>query len=178
MENLNTTILLKYISSNINNLTVKDIEYLQASLESIKKQKIAEEKNKQIINAKISNSDWNNSINRSNSKKELDKMKFGNMNCYKNPYEIGSKQNSYGMIYMQHIDNSEYDNEKFPGCIRNVNVESSLLQSGASKMPGQRNLTQCENNRFAYTPFCHRNAVWNDDMPRGGYATRAERQDM
>ena len=68
--------------------------------------------------------------------------------------------------------------EKFPGRMRNVNIENSLLQKEMTHIPGQRGTTGKEINRFEQLPFNPqdpRHIVWTDNMPRGGYATRADR---
>jgi hypothetical protein len=112
---------------------------------------------------------------------------------YYNPYEYGAKQNSLPPTYKQPYI-GPYDNdsdilinmgvpenmyqEKFPGQIRNVNVESSLLQKEMTHIPGQREITEKEINRFELLPFDPqdtRHIVWTDNMPRNGYPTRTER---
>lgn len=95
-------------------------------------------------------------------------------NTYHNPYEYGSRQNILrpdGNLSQGNIGN-------FADNIRDVNVESSLLQRELTHLPGQRQLTQGEVNRFEYLPFDPQNPdrlVWADDMPRNGYATRVSR---
>lgn len=62
--------------------------------------------------------------------------------------------------------------------IRNVGMESLLLQKETTHLPGQKKITENEINRFEnlrYNPQDHRHLIWADDMPRGGYATRNER---
>lgn len=117
-------------------------------------------------------------------------------NNYHNPYEHGAKQNSMGSIYKKPY-NGPYNNEaitardlglsdelyaeKFPGHVRNVNIESSLLQHEMTHLPGQRALTQKDFNRFEllpYDPQDHKHIVWKDNMPRGGYSTRSDRLEL
>lgn len=126
-------------------------------------------------------------------KRSQQTMYMNKMNDYYNPYEYGSKQNSLPPIYKQpyrgpYSNNSEMLNnmglsedmyyEKFPGQMRNINVESSLLQKEMTHIPGQRQITQKEIDRFELLPFDPqdpKHIVWSDNMPRGGYATRSER---
>ena len=113
---------------------------------------------------------------------------------YYNPYEYGTRQNELGLIYQQpyigpYADNPAhlcelgvvgYD-ETFPGLIRNVNMESSLLQREMTHTPGQRANTDVEINRFNLLPFDPqdtRHIVWKDNMPRGGYPSRADRLEL
>jgi len=115
---------------------------------------------------------------------------------YFNPYEYGSRQNELGPLrdleYMgrcklnrstlQGMGLSEVDyDEQFPGAIRNVNLESSLLQRELTHGPGQRGLTGMEINRFELLPFDPqdtRHIVWRDNMPRGGYPSRSDRLEI
>lgn len=110
-----------------------------------------------------------------------------------NPYSYGANQYNLGSIYKptytgpystqpdllseMGIPDSDYW-EKFPGAVRNINVESSLLQKEMTHYPGQRELTSTEINRFQMLPFDPqdtRHIVWNDNMPRNGYPTRTDR---
>jgi hypothetical protein len=119
-------------------------------------------------------------------------------NDYCNPYEYGSRQNELGSVYKPTytgpytVDNNPdllseiglSENlyfEKFPGDVRNVNVESTLLQKELTHGPGQRRLTETELNRFELLPFDPqdvRHIVWKDNMPRNGYPTRTDRLEM
>lgn len=114
-------------------------------------------------------------------------------NTYHNPYEYGARQNEFGALHKPYYTGPYQINEQmstqmglpdplyleqFPGAIRNVNVESFLYQSENTHLPGQRNLTQKEINRFELLPFDPqdvRHIVFEDNMPRGGYATRVDR---
>lgn len=109
---------------------------------------------------------------------------------YFNPYECGPKQS---LLPVQNIRpyvgpyNKDpellrrmgvQNDSNIPSHIRNINVESSLLQKEATRFPGQRDLTSQEINRFQYLPFNPQDPehiVWKDDMPRGGYSTRNDR---
>ncbi len=120
-------------------------------------------------------------------------MNPNRVNDYYNPYEYGAKQNSLPPIYKQPYHGPYYNDtnilnnmgvpenayhEKFPGRMRNVNIENSLLQKEMTHIPGQRGTTGKEINRFEQLPFNPqdpRHIVWTDNMPRGGYATRADR---
>lgn len=114
-------------------------------------------------------------------------------NSYHNPYEYGSRQNEFGSIYKPTYTGPYNNNpdlldemginpgmywETFPGDVRNVNLESSLLQREMTHTPGQRELTERELNRFDLLPFDPqdtRHIIWKDNMPRGGYPTRTDR---
>jgi hypothetical protein len=114
-------------------------------------------------------------------------------NNYHNPYEYGSRQNEFGSLYKPTYTGPYNNNpdlldemginpgmywETFPGDIRNVNLESSLLQREMTHTPGQRELTERELNRFDLLPFDPqdtRHIIWKDNMPRGGYPTRVDR---
>lgn len=115
------------------------------------------------------------------------------VNKYVNKYECDAKQNSLGMLYKtvncgcyqqnnQLLENIgltvDMLNEKFPGDIRNVNIESVFNQQEMTNFPGQRELTEIEMNRFIllqFNPQNVNNIVWSDNMPRGGYSTRTDR---
>lgn len=113
---------------------------------------------------------------------------------YYNPYEYGARQNGLGPTHREAY-NGPYSidpqhqielpasqlYEKFPGQIRNVNIENSLLQSEPNRLPGQRIATEREMDRFQMLPFNPQNPdniVWADNMPRGGYASRTDRIDQ
>jgi hypothetical protein len=112
---------------------------------------------------------------------------------FHNPYECGAPQNilpsnqreihfnNYQLVD-ENRDNLGLSNEmyhqKFPGQVRNVNIESSLMQPETTHIPGQNVLTDREVDRFEslhFDPQNHRHLVWTDGMPRGGYATRSNR---
>ena len=116
-------------------------------------------------------------------------------NDYHNPYEYGARQNHLGFV-KRDVVCGPYQNdpsmlnqigltqnqsdEKFPGQIRNVNVESYLMQKEATHLPGQREITQKEFDRFQLLPFDPqdpKHIVWND-MPRGGFPTRVDRLEL
>ena len=112
---------------------------------------------------------------------------------YINPYEYGAKQNimrqhqtqPYNNIYNNNLNtldtmgiSKNMHSEYFPNNIRNVNIESSLLQRETTHNPNQQGITEKEVNRFELLPFDpqdHTHIVWTDNMPRSGYATRTER---
>lgn len=113
------------------------------------------------------------------------------VNDYYNPYECGSRQQSLGPMYNK-VYTGNYDidpallnhlgipknmhQEEFPGKVRNINVESSLIQSESGRTSGQRH--EREQDRFNLLPFNPQNPdniVWKDNMPRGGYLTRSDR---
>ena len=114
-------------------------------------------------------------------------------NAYYNPYEVGARQNEFGSLYKPTytgpynvkpdlladigMDNRMYW-EKFPGDVRNVNVESLLYQGEMTHIPGQKEVTETEMNRFELLPFDPQDTkhiLWKDNMPRGGYPTRVDR---
>jgi hypothetical protein len=72
--------------------------------------------------------------------------------------------------------------EKFPGYVRNVNIESALIQQEHTHLPGQRaNISSNEQNRFELLPFDPQDPthiVWTDGMPRGGYPSRNDRLEL
>lgn len=121
---------------------------------------------------------------------------FGNLAAYNNPYEYDSRQDVLPPQYIQpylgeyDIDPKSYSDlgldaeliqDQFPTHIRNVNIESSLMQREATHIPGQRELTETEMNRFSLLPFDPQDTkhiVWEDNMPRGGYSTRADRLEL
>ena len=113
--------------------------------------------------------------------------------AYYNSYEVGARQNELGSLYKPTytgpynvgselladigLDNRMYW-EKFPGDVRNVNVESLLYQGETTHIPGQKEVTEKEINRFEMLPFDPqdtRHILWKDNMPRGGYPTRVDR---
>jgi hypothetical protein len=126
---------------------------------------------------------------------------IGSNNSYYNPYEYGSKQNilpsNYKETYngpyyvdplvldymgvQQPIQQSGQQPTQQSEHIRNINIESSLLQKEMTHGSGQRNIIEKEVNRFELLPFDpqdHRHIVWTDNMPRGGYSTRSDRLEI
>ncbi|AKI80197.1 hypothetical protein QJ850_gp502 [Acanthamoeba polyphaga mimivirus] len=120
--------------------------------------------------------------------------RIGKKAQFNNPYDYGSKQNSFENVFqkpcndpyvydnnmLNQLNINEIPNNLRPNDLRNVDVESSLLQRESVHLPGQRNISEREFNRWNMLPFDpqdHRHIVWEDNMPRGGYATRAERLD-
>ena len=112
---------------------------------------------------------------------------------YYNPYEYGARQDQFGQLNKPMV-RGPYQNdpamlnemgvagscESYPSHIRNVNVESSLLQREATHLPGQREITEKEMDRFQLLPFNPqdtRHIVWSD-MPRGGHPTRVDRLEL
>ncbi|AZL89430.1 hypothetical protein QKC54_gp0395 [Megavirus baoshan] len=106
------------------------------------------------------------------------------INDYHNPYEYGARQDSLQVPinepYIGPYDNDSCKNmsDYFPDHIRNINVESSLMQREMTHLPGQREITEKDYDRFQLLPFDpqdHKHIVWTDNMPRGGYSTRSNR---
>ena len=140
----------------IETLSIEDIIYLQEYLEKIKM----------------------NKINQKPRRTE-----------YFNPYDCGSKQNIYPPTYRDQpcgpymydqdmLDKMGLPNQPYPEHIRNINVESSLIQNEITRNPGQKEVIEKPVNRFQYLPFNPQNSdhlVWEDNMPRGGYSTRNAR---
>jgi hypothetical protein len=123
-------------------------------------------------------------------KRSLQNFELGKINNYYNPYEYGARQNSIGQLCNNmRIDLYDFDSsisknnssniqEIIPYQMRNINVENLLSQRNITKTPGQRSLMEKEINRFELLPFNPqdpRHIIWEDGMPRGGYATRTER---
>ncbi|BCS83076.1 hypothetical protein QLL95_gp1047 [Cotonvirus japonicus] len=121
----------------------------------------------------------------------------GKKSQYNNPYECGSRQNMLdntilkpytgpyniddNLLQQMGINNNFHGKNPMNSNIRNVNIESSLLQKEMTHLPGQRTISSQETDRFQLLPFDpqdHRHIVWTDDMPRGGYATRADRLEI
>lgn len=112
---------------------------------------------------------------------------------FHNPYEYGGYSNQLGSLYhpnyigpyaanpndLEQLGISErMQLENFPGAMRNINVESALIQQQLTHGPGELNPRQQEINRFELLPFDPqdpRHIVWTDNMPRGGYPTRVDR---
>lgn len=111
---------------------------------------------------------------------------------YYNPYECGPRQSSLpAQVLRPHTGMYDCDAELLqrmginsqapnyiPSHIRNINVESSLIQREATRLPGQREIVDREVDRFETLPFDPQNTshiIWADSMPRGGYSTRNDR---
>lgn len=128
------------MSSPLESLSIQDIEVIQSYLEKLKKKKL-----------------------------QLHSQLHSNP-TYKNPYECGSKQNSFQPLIQ----------DSFPSHIRNINVESDLMQQFSTHLPGQKK-ELFNQHRFDYLPFNPQDPnhlVWIDNMPRGGYATRTAREEI
>jgi len=134
--------------------------------------------------------------NKRNNNSVYTKNNANKADSYYNPYEYGARQNEFGLLYKEpyigpydanpkqlcDLGVSEVSYEEiFPGAVRNINVESSLLQREMTHTPGQRIITETEINRFELLPFDPqdtRHIVWKDNMPRGGYPSRADRLEL
>lgn len=162
----------------VETLSVEDITYLQAYLENIKCKKLAQHpKPSQTSPSQV-------------TKMHKRTPSFKQSNNYYNPYECGARQNILEPINLPTY-HGPYKNDsdmlqqmgitgsgKNPGHIRNADVESSLLQREITHLPGQREITEKNYNRFDLLPFDPQDAnhiIWCDNMPRGGYPTRNER---
>ena len=149
--------------------------------------------NNQILNPNIEPGSRGSACTRM-GKRSQQNMGLDQINDYHNPYEYGAKQNSLLPQYKPTY-NGPYDidpvvlnqmgvnnnQNSAPNHIRNINVESSLLQRETTHLPGQRTVTEKEQNRFELLPFDpqdHRHIVWTDNMPRGGYPTRTDRLEL
>lgn len=103
---------------------------------------------------------------------------------YHNPYEYGARQNVMGPLYRAyHVDNYSRPgipvDDKFPGNVRNVNVESTLWQPQLTHAPGQRqSQVNSIDNLLPFNPQDTSHIIWQDNMPRGGYPTRTDRLDL
>ncbi|AGC01886.1 hypothetical protein H012_gp577 [Acanthamoeba polyphaga moumouvirus] len=110
-------------------------------------------------------------------------------NDYYNPYECGSRQDSLNVPILKPY-NGPYNNntntlnnmgihdQQISDHIRNINIESSLMQREMTHLPGQREITEKNFNRFNLLPFDpqdDKHIIWSDNMPRGGYSTRNDK---
>lgn len=117
----------------------------------------------------------------------------GSQKNYSNPYEYGAKQNSLDPYFQSPLLGSYNNNPELisqmgigsnlvpSSHIRNIDIESALLQKENTHLPGQKQLFNREVDRFERLPFDpqnHRHIVWSDNMPRGGYPTRNERLEL
>ena len=176
--------------SPIETLSIEDINYLQKYLEQIKKSKMGTATNRDIAQELYNKSNY-----KQDNPDMITSKVFGQKREYNNPYEYGAKQdiaepNYLSPYYGDYMHNPELIDkmalrenylEKFPRDIRNVNIETSLLQQETTHLPGQRKLTERETDRFNLLPFDpqdHRHILWQDNMPRGGYATRTDRLEL
>lgn len=113
-----------------------------------------------------------------------------NKNDYYNPYSYGPAQNQIHTLsktaYLGSYLNDKTQlnamgltgSEISPNGIRNVGLESSLIQCETTHLPGQRQLSEKEIDRFQmlpYNPQDTKHIQWGDSMPRGGFATRTDR---
>lgn len=186
----------KIINSKLlNDLTVDEILQLESYLEKMKNNKIGKKKlNTHVANNNFYQRNISDDIMKYQSPNDGKHHKPINyVNDYHNPYECGSRQYSLEPIHKE-LYKDAYDSdpivlnqmgisqnmhqEEFPGKVRNVNVESALLQQKVTRAPGQRKIMEKECNRFNLLPFNPQESshlVWKDNMPRGGYATRMDR---
>lgn len=120
---------------------------------------------------------------------------------YFNPYEYGARQNPLQSVFNQRAMQNDFQfmndqrpsadmmqqlglnksvmDERFPGDIRNVDVESALIHSQLFHTSGQRESRAL--NRFEQLPFDPQDVnrlIWKDGMPRGGYSSRNDRDEM
>lgn len=160
------------------NLSIKEINYLIAYLENIKKRKTVNRYHSE------KNQKYNHMPNTFQEKRDT---------SYNNPYECGAKQNileapllsPYQGAY--HNDPTVLSNMGLSPVqnrydhIRNIDIESSLFQREMTHLPGQRKISERDYDRFNLLPYDPQNTdhiVWTDDMPRGGYATRNDRIEL
>ena len=203
MPNANNT---RY-SNPVESLTIDEITYLQEYLQKIKQNKLNHQNRAtdfcdpvqrempldwREFNKQKQNINTSNPIPGSRGSATTRMGKKTDNYDYHNPYEYGAKQNQLGQLNRP-IDNVMYNNnpnmlnemgltkdkfsERFPGQIRNINIESSLIQKEPTHFPGQRDITEKENDRFELLPFDPQDPnhiVW-PDMPRGGHPTRIDR---
>lgn len=184
-------------SDPIERLSVNDIIHLQSYLENVKNEKIKHiqkillkdyqtrnvNNNYYMLNPNIEN---NETVSTRKGKKIQENF-MNQVPNYYNPYEYDSKQILFPPQYRsQYLD--EYYNDPdimqtigvkgdhVVGNRKDVNIETGLLHSENSRVCGKNNkLLTDQIDRFDYLPFDAQDPshiVWNDDMPRGGYATR------
>lgn len=179
--------LAKQMGKTVDQLDVSDIQYLEAYLNHLKRHKLRNDSlTEEIPRAKYCNSVGSLPYNPNEPITQANQS-------YYNPYQYGGNKKGLGMLYKPNyvgpydvqkdvVKNmglaSNIYQEKFPNEIRNVNLESVLVQSENTHIPGQRVVTEKEINRFNMLPFDPqdtRHIIWFDQMPRGGYATRLDR---
>lgn len=142
---------LQKIIQNIQNLSIKEIEYLEDYLTNLK-------------NKKLSQSYYN-------------PYEYGSRDV---PIQMQTRPMHYDDYYcdpnlldymgIDHSINSENNR-------RNIDVESKLIHQQSTRKPGSKLVSEL--NRFEYMPqINHENLVWSDNMPRGGYSTRNERIEL
>lgn len=186
--------------ATLNSLNIDQLDYLEAVVRKIRDNKI----NKNNIMGQNQTLNMHQNINPQNIRQNTEPGSRGSIstrnikktenNDYYNPYEYGARQNQLGQLNKpdpKPLYNNDMDilnkmgiardnaDLKFPGNIRNVDIESSLLQKEATHLPGQREITQKDFNRFQYLPFDPQDPnhiVWND-IPRGGLPTRVDRHE-
>lgn len=169
-------------SNLVESLNLDEINYLQSYLENIKRIKQMKSYDDTYI---FTNRYFPGTVGSTNKMERLHgKFEFGKINDYYNPYEYGAKQNSIGQLYNgipnnfnvnDRIENKYQQN--YLGQMKDINIEN-LLRCNIPKTPGQRSLMETEINRFEQLPFNPQDTkhiIWEDNMPRGGYATRSER---
>jgi hypothetical protein len=113
------------------------------------------------------------------------------VNSYSNPYEYSANQNerSFGMVRpLSRIESAcgVTRSPKQDMCcngIRNVTLESPLLQGELGRTPrksevSQYDLTQFHFNYLPWNPQNVAHIVWADNMPQPGYNTRIDRLNM
>ena len=119
---------------------------------------------------------------------------YGAINHYRNPYEYGAPQRdrSFGLIQRgRHLGPYSSNDEmmakmglsrrdyvdEFGNGIRNVNVESPLIQGELGRAPRRNNVTQQDVSGYAFNqlPFDPQKVVWEDNYPLGGVSTRVDR---
>lgn len=186
----------------IETLSVDDIIYLQTYLETIKarKQSVANHSSVNQTSVKHARPITKSPVTiptsqqtRTPKRVNVDTtFRMNQETDYHNPYECGSKQNilkptiitPYTGNYTNdpaYLQQMGIHSSATPEHIRNVDVESSFFQRELTHLPGQREITEKNYNRFDMLPFDPqdtRHIVWSDNMPRGGYATRNDRLEL
>lgn len=166
-------------------LNLEELAYLQKYLEALLVKKIKQQN--------LDNGKSNVKIQPGSRGSECTRQKRSTQYTnYQNPYEYGARQNPLPPKYIEpYVGNYDLDtdiinqmgisNYQHTDHIRNIGVESSLLQQEMTHLPGQRELTEIEFDRFEQLPFNPQNSnhiIWNDNMPRGGYSTRNDRLEL
>lgn len=179
----------------IETLSVDDIVYLQVYLEKIKTKKIELSKLANTAKTPVQSAPTPTS-QATRIPKRLQApptLRIPQETDYHNPYSYGAKQNILKPTVLTPY-HGPYANDPealqqmgvvqpttTPAHIRNVDVESSFLQREVTHLPGQREVTERNYNRFDLLPFDPQDSthiVWCDNMPRGGYPTRNDRLEL
>lgn len=208
VNKFNTSLASSFAKSNVNDLTLDEIDQLQRHLQDLREVRSSERPmyhNPSCTNSKFINSLPSHPEDRILSvSSTTTRMGKRSDKPYFNPYEYGSRQNLLQSTFNQRVMENNYEyktnlnpipsqsvmndlglnnqimSERFPGNIRNVDVESALIHSPSFHFPGQRQSSSIAIDRFDLLPFDPQDInhlIWKDNMPRGGVPTRNDRNE-